>query len=405
MLLRLAALAAVGAGSVAAAGGDVPLMLPAALALAALGGFPAALYRDLRSVDFVGLLSRALVVGSSSAALLLVLARDPALAWKFFPAAFGCLVGLGWCFRALEHRGRRPRIAVAGGASRDRLLALLRRPELRVFVLGTPLHAPEELAREAARRRLDRLLLAGSEAEEEGLVLRLLAALSPTVQVQLVPTALQSLLGSRRASRRLGDLRLLSLASPLEDPLVANLRQLGDLVGALVLLVLTAPLLLSVWVALLLTGRGVLYRQARLGRGGTEFWMLKFRTMHETPDADARIAAPGDARVTRLGAWLRPLHLDELPQLFNVLRGEMSLIGPRPDMPLLLPKAVRALPGYGLRHRVKPGITGLAQVSARYDSAPLEKLRFDLAFMYGWSFRLELEILLLTVLRVFHLRL
>ncbi|TDC40280.1 sugar transferase [Micromonospora sp. 15K316] len=171
-------------------------------------------------------------------------------------------------------------------------------------------------------------------------------------------------------------------------------KRLLDVLGAAILLVLTAPLM--VLVALLIAislGRPVLFRQCRPGRDGAPFVLTKFRTMHP-PDR----GRTGDAdRLTPLGRWLRATSLDELPTLWNVLRGEMSLVGPRPLLPEYLE---RYSPWQARRHEVRPGVTGLAQVRGRNGLDWDEKLDLDVRYVDSRSFRLDLSILSATVLTV-----
>ena len=140
----------------------------------------------------------------------------------------------------------------------------------------------------------------------------------------------------------------------------------------------------------------------RVGQGGQPFTMLKFRTMVDGAERETGPVWAGktDARVTPLGRWLRRLRLDEVPQLWNVLTGEMSLVGPRPERPHFVEMLVREIPLYSRRHRVQPGITGLAQVKWRYD-ADLEdvrqKLKYDLFYIENMSLRTDAKILLQTV--------
>src|SRR4051794_11192947 len=138
-----------------------------------------------------------------------------------------------------------------------------------------------------------------------------------------------------------------------------------DLVMALVLLILTAPIMIAAMLLVRLSSRGpAIYSQRRLGLGGKVFTIFKIRTMYQDSEqhSGATWCLPGDPRVTPLGRALRFTHLDELPQLVNVLLGEMSLVGPRPERPEFLPKLERAFPDYRRRLAVRPGLTGLAQV-------------------------------------------
>ncbi|MDX1461393.1 MAG: exopolysaccharide biosynthesis polyprenyl glycosylphosphotransferase, partial [Xanthomonadales bacterium] len=165
-----------------------------------------------------------------------------------------------------------------------------------------------------------------------------------------------------------------------------------------------APVLAAIAVAIRLSGRGpVLFRQLRHGIGGEPIAIYKFRTMivHKEPQGRLTQATPEDARVTRIGRWLRRTSLDELPQLFNVLRGEMSLVGPRPHPVELNEAYLRRIPRYMLRHKVKPGITGWAQVNGFRgitDSDQKMQLRIehDLWYIQNWSLWLDIQILLRT---------
>jgi exopolysaccharide biosynthesis polyprenyl glycosylphosphotransferase len=189
---------------------------------------------------------------------------------------------------------------------------------------------------------------------------------------------------------------------------------LDRLIAAL-LLGLSAPLLALLALAIRIDSPGpVLYRQRRVGRDGHHFTMLKLRTMRPAPPGEpVFVPAPGCApggnelgnRCTRLGAWLRRSSLDELPQLVNVLRGEMSLIGPRPERPEYVERFAADVAGYDLRHRVKAGITGLAQVHGlRGQTSIAHRARYDNAYIERWSFWLDFKIALRTIGAVLALR-
>ncbi len=177
-----------------------------------------------------------------------------------------------------------------------------------------------------------------------------------------------------------------------------------DLVGAAAGLILFAPLLAVLAIAVRLESRGPsLYRQARLGRDGREFQILKFRSMPVTAEGDSGPvrAKRGDARPTPLGKVLRRTSLDELPQLWNVLKGEMSLVGPRPEREFFVDRFQRDVPRYLERHGVKSGITGWAQVHGlRGDTSIEDRTRYDIWYVENWSLGLDVKILVLTVLRV-----
>jgi lipopolysaccharide/colanic/teichoic acid biosynthesis glycosyltransferase len=167
-------------------------------------------------------------------------------------------------------------------------------------------------------------------------------------------------------------------------------KRAADLTAALALLLLTAPLVLLAMLLIKLTSRGpVLYTQTRLGRHGRPFAIYKLRTMaHRAESLTGPCwSRPGDPRVTRLGRFLRRTHLDELPQRWNVLRGDMSLVGPRPERPEFVPQLEQAVAHYRERLRVRPGVTGLAQVQLPPDT-DLDSVRLKLAYdLYPESLR------------------
>jgi Undecaprenyl-phosphate glucose phosphotransferase len=186
------------------------------------------------------------------------------------------------------------------------------------------------------------------------------------------------------------------------------LKRAFDLVLGALALVVAAPVLLAIVAALKLTSPGpVLYRQERMGVDGRRFRMLKFRTMRVDAERDTGPvwARPDDPRRTRLGTFLRRWSLDELPQLWNVLKGEMSLVGPRPERPSFVEEFRRRVPGYMLRHKVKAGITGWAQVNGWRGNTSIEKrIEYDLYYIERWSLGFDLKILVLTALYGFRNR-
>jgi lipopolysaccharide/colanic/teichoic acid biosynthesis glycosyltransferase len=178
-------------------------------------------------------------------------------------------------------------------------------------------------------------------------------------------------------------------------------KRLFDLALVLLFLPVWLPALTLVALyQLAVAGRPLLFRQVRVGVGGAPFQMVKFRTMRVGAEEDgrARLAEVGDARILPACRWVRARRLDELPQLVNVIRGEMSLVGPRPERPELTAGFERELPAYGQRHEIPPGITGLAQVNGRYHTDASYKLGYDLQYLANWSPLLDLEILLRTVI-------
>lgn len=176
----------------------------------------------------------------------------------------------------------------------------------------------------------------------------------------------------------------------LQTPIISRfnmvpfLRTIVELIAAVILIILLFPILIIVSTLILLTSKGgVLYSQTRIGFKGKPFEIYKFRTMASNAEASSGpvLATEHDSRVTALGRILRKTHLDELPQLLNVLKGEMSFVGPRPERPFFVDKFNKSINAYSDRAEVKPGITGLAQICLSYDATAKEKINFDLMYI------------------------
>ena len=182
-----------------------------------------------------------------------------------------------------------------------------------------------------------------------------------------------------------------------------GIKRTIDLALSAALLVLLAPLLLLIALAVKCSdGGSILYRQTRVGLDGRRFTIIKFRTMHENAERGlgAVWSVPGDPRCTAIGYCLRRSGFDELPQLWNVFRGDMSLVGPRPERPEFTCEFRREYPSYDLRHNVRAGLTGYAQIHGwRGCTSVRERLRHDLHYVRNWSLRLDLFILAMTPIR------
>lgn len=185
-------------------------------------------------------------------------------------------------------------------------------------------------------------------------------------------------------------------------PLEHAAKRVLDILMAIVILTISAPISLLVAIIIRLTSRGpVIFSQNRIGRGGQVFKLFKFRSMaHDESDRDEQWASVNDPRVTWIGRIIRPTRIDEIPQAFNVLRGDMSFVGPRPEQPKLAEKLGQSLPFYKVRTMVKPGITGWAQIRAGYAASEADtkvKLEHDLYYIKNYSIFLDLLIILNTV--------
>lgn len=198
----------------------------------------------------------------------------------------------------------------------------------------------------------------------------------------------------------LGETPMFSLASVRVRHGTAVMKRLADIVVAVVGLGIGFPVLALIGLAILIdSGLPILYRQERVTAGGRVFQLIKFRTM--VPDAEQHtgpvLASVGDPRITRLGHLLRTTHLDELPQLWNILAGDMSLVGPRPERPVFVDEFKQHIPHYDLRHITTPGLTGLAQVSGSYASSPEDKATYDVHYAKSWSWLKDMAIIVRTI--------
>jgi exopolysaccharide biosynthesis polyprenyl glycosylphosphotransferase len=213
------------------------------------------------------------------------------------------------------------------------------------------------------------------------------------------PSPFETMIGRLRF-RIVGDLPLLEARVRPLDGAAAFVKRSFDLVAAGALLLTLSPVLAVAALLVVSTSRGgPFYRQTRVGRDGTRFELWKLRTMHRGAEVEtgAVLAVPDDPRVTAIGRAMRSARIDEIPQLWNVVQGDMSLVGPRPERPEFADRFARTISGYTLRHAARPGLTGLAQVSGEYSTEPDIKLRYDLAYLNNWSIGLDLAILLRTL--------
>jgi Undecaprenyl-phosphate glucose phosphotransferase len=312
---------------------------------------------------------------------------------------------------------RRALVVGGGGPAGEIVTALRRRPDAGVALLGLVgdktrggeagaawLGGFEDLRAILDGREVD-LIFVALPHEEYGRLPAVLADIGDDpVTIHLVPDvfSLGALGGGVEEFEGVPIVYLRE--SPLHGWNLVLKRGMDLVIGA-VALTLAAPLLALIAVAVRVSSPGlVLLRQERMGLDGHRFQMLKFRTMRL--DAEAQTgpvwATADDPRRTRLGALLRTWSLDELPQLFNVLRGDMSLVGPRPERPMFVEDFRRRMPRYMLRHKVKAGMTGWAQVNGWRGNTSLEKrLEYDLYYIERWSLGFDLKILVQTLWRGF----
>jgi Undecaprenyl-phosphate glucose phosphotransferase len=259
-----------------------------------------------------------------------------------------------------------------------------------------------ELPAMLAQHQPDLVLIALPTAEGQHIE-KIIGALEDSlVNVRIVPD-LPAMMTLRAQVEELDGLPLISLREgPLVGWAAVRKRVFDVVISGLALLVLS-PLLGVIAVAIRFTsGSPIYYRQERMGLDGRVFQMIKFRTMTTNAEASSGPVwtVQDDPRRTRLGAFLRRTSLDELPQLWNVLFGDMSLVGPRPERPVFIEQFRREIPGYMLRHKVKAGLTGWAQVHGwRGNTSLHERVEHDIYYIQNWSLWLDVQIILLTLWR------
>jgi len=304
-------------------------------------------------------------------------------------------------------------IVVGGGEPAAEVLRILnRRRDVGVFVLGllsdkkeVPenvrwLGGIEDVRTVLDRQQVDIVFIALPHADASRLTAVLSGIGDDPIAIHLVPDVF-SLVPARGGIEEFEMVPFIHLRESRLYGLNRVLKRAFDLVFGGLGLAVAAPIMLAIAVGLKLTTPGpVLYHQERMGVDGRRFRMLKFRTMRVDAEAETGPvwARPDDPRRTALGVFLRRTSLDELPQLFNVLRGEMSLVGPRPERPSFVEEFRRRVPGYMLRHKVKAGITGWAQINGWRGNTSIEKrIECDLYYIERWSLGFDLKILLQTL--------
>jgi len=219
------------------------------------------------------------------------------------------------------------------------------------------------------------------------------------VKVAILPNLYEIVIG-RVDIKQIAGIPLLEVNFGGHDKFYAKLKVIIDYFLAVAGFIVLMPVFITVAVLIKFDSKGpVVYTQVRVGRNGRNFNIYKFRTMVQNAEAETGpvISSNEDSRVTKIGRILRKLHIDEFPQLINVLKGEMSFVGPRPERPHFVERFCKRLPVYSKRFLVKPGITGLAQVHGRYDSNFEHKLRYDLAYINNMNFLLDIKIIILTI--------
>jgi exopolysaccharide biosynthesis polyprenyl glycosylphosphotransferase len=243
------------------------------------------------------------------------------------------------------------------------------------------------------------LILASSGSFQKEAFQCVLTAARRGWRIYAVPTIYEILLG-RLQHLRINDMPLLELRFSPPSPVGSASKRFQDILFAILLGVILAPVMVAVGCLIKATSKGgILFTQKRIGHLGKEFQIYKFRTMvTDAEEATGPVfATQDDKRVTKVGRFLRASRIDELPQLWNILVGDMSFVGPRPERPVFVDQFEKQFPGYSERHRVRPGVTGLAQVSGSYVTSPEVKLKYDLAYISHQNALVDAQIIARTL--------
>lgn len=278
------------------------------------------------------------------------------------------------------------------------------RPPVKVeegYILG-----PLEQVRDIIRKNEIQDVIVALEPQRRNDLIEVLSKVDiPEITVKILPDFYQLVNGLNKTNQIFG----LPLIEISPDPMPTwekVTKRLMDIIIPIIVLIVASPLMLVIALLVRMTSNGpAVYRQKRVGRNGKIFTMYKFRTMYQ--DAEAKSgptwAQKNDPRITPVGYWLRKLRLDELPQFVNVLKGDMSLVGPRPERPYFVEQFKEQIPLYSRRLRVQPGITGWAQVKWKYDSSlqdVKQKTKFDLFYVENMSLKMDMKILINTIMTV-----
>lgn len=265
---------------------------------------------------------------------------------------------------------------------------------------GRILGARQDLFDVIERYQVDEVIVAYAPTWQESVLRQLMSDGHRDLQVRVVPS-MYELMITKPVGAAVDDVPLVDLSFPEPKLWFRLAKRAFDIVFSLAALITAAPILLLAAIAIKLTSPGpVLFVQDRVGYAGRVFKLYKLRTMvidAERSTGPVLSSGRGDERVTRIGRLLRLTRIDEIPQFINVLQGHMSVVGPRPERPCFVQAYRAQIPAYDERHRVKPGITGLAQVNGYYLTCVYVKLRYDLMYVRNQSLWLDAKILLSTV--------
>ncbi|MFZ4619004.1 MAG: sugar transferase [Bacteroidota bacterium] len=272
------------------------------------------------------------------------------------------------------------------------------RTEMPMPILGDVSHLPELIEKNNLR-----IILIALDTQQRDVVLNIVSlSTGHDVSIKIIPDMYDIVSGQARTNQIYG-FPLIEIMPHIMQPWEESAKRLVDIIASVIILTLSSPLWIFTAAAIKLNSPGPLvYSQERVGKNGKLFRMHKFRSMYQ--DAESRSgpvwATSNDPRITSVGRFLRKTRLDEIPQFFDVVRGDMSLVGPRPERPHFVEMLSKEIPLYKRRLSVKPGITGWAQIKQGYDTSiddVKSKVRYDLFYIENMSFRMDIKILLMTI--------
>jgi len=263
-----------------------------------------------------------------------------------------------------------------------------------IHVLGKTSDLPDIVE----KNDIDEIIIASSKANRSDLINLINLCKNIPVILRILPDLYEILIGDVEVEQIAG-IPLIEIKSERFAKTKSIMKRIIDIVVSVIIVLVTTPLWLIIAFAIKCQSKGtVLYKQKRVGKNGKEFTLFKFRTMVQGAEKNGpTFSFHNDPRVTKVGRFLRRCYLDELPQIWNVIKGDMSLVGPRPERPVFVQQFKEECPYYEMRLKVKPGITGLAQIHGYYDTSVANKLRYDVFYINNMSLLLDLKILFLTL--------
>lgn len=267
---------------------------------------------------------------------------------------------------------------------------------------GLPVFGLDGLDEVCQRLDIKSFIVVPPSDEEPGATVDLLNRLYPLGHTIYITPHLYHLITSRPRMSSLNGVTLVDITQPMMGPAAMSLKRFSDIIVASLGLLIASPVLLATAIAVKLDSKGpVFYRQERIGYRKRRFDIYKFRTMRvDAESSGPALSSPNDPRVTRVGRILRKYRLDELPNLWNVVKGDMSIVGPRPEREYFIKQIVERAPYYSLLHQVRPGLTSWGMVQYGYATdldGMLERLKYDLLYLENMSFSIDMKILIYTV--------